>query len=325
MKFSVIVAALSTTLSSAQRSLLRNLAESSDIPSNLNEDVMIKVGDPYAPGDSSTTPLFFHIPKAGGTTIHDLTAFCLRLVTASEVGITQGHEHDATIGEFSLDYGATFVNVDTTTKKGLKRAHDLGFAQAELADVIFTGYIPQASHTLFDKDHKAFMFGIFRDPSERAISLFYYLQDATWEETYHPGWKDMTLNEYLKSPYAENDWVTRNLVGKYAGELNVDDLAKAKEIVSTRMLVGLLTEMDESVNRFGAAYGWNQLDNWEACIDTSKSHHGSNKHKHPEVDPKSETWQLLLATNPYDLQLYALAVAVFEQQRQLFADIEVSS
>lgn len=320
MRLSVIYISLLHPLRcSAHRRILRDLSEPSDLPSDINENVLVDVRDLET--HASVTPLFFHIPKAGGTTIQDLTAFCLHLVTASEVGAVNGHDKDTKIGKFSFDDGATFVNVDTTSKGGLKRAHDLGFVKADLADLVITGFIPQATHALFDEDHKASMFTIFRRPADRAVSLFYYLQDATWEKTYHPDWKNMTLEDYLKSPYMEQDWMTRSLVGKYTGNLDDDDLATAKELVSTRMWVGLITEMEESINRFGAVYGWNQLEKWDECVG-NKAHHGSNMHKHPKVNPKSDTWKLLQETNMYDLQLYNHAVSTFEEQGQFFTDFE---
>jgi hypothetical protein len=309
---------------SADRVLLRDLSELSDVPSKLNEHVLVDVRDSYDPSSKSMTPLFFHIPKAGGTTMQDLTAFCLHLVTASEVGVTHGHDHDTKIRTMSMEGGATFVNVDTTSKEGLDRAQHLGFVDAELADIVFTGILPKATHALFDEHHKASMFTIFRHPSERQISLFYYLQDATWEHTYHPDWKDMKLDDYLKSEDVEQDWVARSLLGRYTGNLDDADLEHAKEIVSNRMWVGLITEMEESINRFGAIYGWSEMDDWETCMK-DQVQHVSNHHKHPKVDRNSETWKLLEATNFYDLQLYDHAVAVFEAQRQFFTDIDEST
>lgn len=37
------------------------------------------------------TPLFWHIHKAGGTTLHDYFGSCLNLTIAAEVGTTEGH------------------------------------------------------------------------------------------------------------------------------------------------------------------------------------------------------------------------------------------
>jgi hypothetical protein len=148
--------------------------------SELNQDVVIDVGDPF--DKNTTTPLFFHVPKAGGTTVQDFTARCLGLVVASEVGVTYGHANDRTIHTFTLeDDDSTFVNIDPTLPEGLERAKKMGFAKSGLADVVFTGFIPQATNTIFDDDHRASTFAIFRHPFSKAISQFYYLQKATHE------------------------------------------------------------------------------------------------------------------------------------------------
>jgi len=40
------------------------------------------------------TPFFWHIPKAGGTSVKGYLSECIGLVEASEVGIQGGHEND---------------------------------------------------------------------------------------------------------------------------------------------------------------------------------------------------------------------------------------
>merc|ERR1719162_1402869 len=39
-------------------------------------------------------PMFFHIPKAGGSTVKDIIGTCHRFVMATETGITDGHADD---------------------------------------------------------------------------------------------------------------------------------------------------------------------------------------------------------------------------------------
>jgi hypothetical protein len=47
--------------------------------------------DPWEPTDM---PVFFHIPKSGGSTIKDVMGTCHRFVLASEAGVTDGHIED---------------------------------------------------------------------------------------------------------------------------------------------------------------------------------------------------------------------------------------
>jgi hypothetical protein len=44
------------------------------------------------------TPMFWHIHKAGGTTVHDILASCLNLTVAAEVGVRNGHDTDQVRG-----------------------------------------------------------------------------------------------------------------------------------------------------------------------------------------------------------------------------------
>ena len=44
--------------------------------------------------NNSPTPLFWHIHRAGGTTLHDFLSACLNLTIAAEVGVLDGHEMD---------------------------------------------------------------------------------------------------------------------------------------------------------------------------------------------------------------------------------------
>lgn len=40
------------------------------------------------------TPFFWHIHKAGGTTLHDFISDCLNFIVASEVGVLENHQND---------------------------------------------------------------------------------------------------------------------------------------------------------------------------------------------------------------------------------------
>lgn len=164
----------------ASRKLLRVVDSTRRLAyaSAVKEGVLVDVGEEM---EDSVTALFWHIPKTGGTTVQDLAAWCLGIPTASEVGATLDKNETLRIVSPESWTKARFVNVDTTTIAGMDRAQGMGFVESGLARVIFTGEIPHASRALLDQDHKGMLFTVFRHPAERAVSLFYYLQDAKWE------------------------------------------------------------------------------------------------------------------------------------------------
>ena len=50
--------------------------------------------DTWEPWDPSDVPIFFHIPKAGGSSIKDIMGTCHRFVMATETGVTDGFGED---------------------------------------------------------------------------------------------------------------------------------------------------------------------------------------------------------------------------------------
>jgi len=265
------------------------------------------------------TPFFWHIPKAGGTSVKGYLSECIGLVEASEVGIQGGHENDTTLEVVRKPSGRKYVNVDTTTKSGLIKARDMGLGRSRIADVIFSGW-PHEGASLFSIQQSGVMFTIFRHPVERAVSMFYYLQDAHWEPTYRPGYKNITLAEYARSDQIEDNWMTRILANKMREPLNQNDLTLAKGIVREKMIVGLTNQIDESYRRFDKYFGWQSAVQYaKECRDkyVLNSSSSGNKHQHQEVEENSLEWSLIMARNTFDFELYEFARALFHNEQKL--------
>eukprot|EP00957_Ditylum_brightwellii_P179332 13661712-Ditylum_brightwellii.AAC.1 len=103
--------------------------------------------DPYE-ATYMDVPVYWHIPKTGGSTLKDIIADCHFKVVANEEGIADGHDQDmvSSCQDLQLvDVGghgrAKYVNVDTTTIEGIDRAVQLGLVRSNLADVIVTPYL----------------------------------------------------------------------------------------------------------------------------------------------------------------------------------------
>ena len=169
-----------------------------------------------------------------------------------------GHDKAKEIVVFEPHAGKDWkvVNVDTTIKKGILRAKELGLVQSRTTDLIFTMEPNFAGQNLYDEENKGRFLGLFRHPVERALSMFFYLQTATWERTYSPEWADMSVMEWASQDHFETDYMVHKLVGKSFGdEVDETDLIIAKELVRQRFIVGLISEMKESIRRFNIVLG----------------------------------------------------------------------
>jgi len=47
-------------------------------------------------------PFFWHVPRAGGSTVKAIVGTCLDLVQACEIGVTEGHGHDESLQAFEV-------------------------------------------------------------------------------------------------------------------------------------------------------------------------------------------------------------------------------
>jgi len=134
----------------------------------------------------------------------------------------------------------------------------------------------------------------------------------------------MKLSEYARSEYIENNYYTRKLTNVFKGELNDDHLKIAMEVVRRKILVGLLTKMDQSMDRAERYFKWKYRvspENQENCRAELVSG-GSNKDDHRVKTPPPGTglYEALRRQNVYDLQLYSYVETIFEEQEALFKD-----
>ncbi len=99
-------------------------------------------------------PFYFHIPRAGGSTVKDILGSCYGLVGATDVGSRGKDMVNATKLEvITTREGSKYVNVDTTTLEGIEEAKELKLVESGLVDYVVTQRLHAASE-LFTEDHK---------------------------------------------------------------------------------------------------------------------------------------------------------------------------
>jgi hypothetical protein len=264
----------------------------------------------YNEGKAQPVPLFWHIPKAGGTAVHDFAAGCLKLHVASNCGISFGHINDTQLQLMTTPLNRTYVNVDVTSPVGLTRANKLGFKGSSIADIVISPLLIEAIDQLASPQFRAVAFTVMRNPVERSISMFHYLQEAHWEPTFRPEFRNWTLLQYAKRKDMDSDWMVRFLVDKPGNVLQVpltrDDLETAKRIVREKMWVGFTDNMKESMTRFGQKFGWSKLPAFEKCVQ-ELGRGGSNRNQYSKVGSDTMEWQELSKVHAFDLELYHYA------------------
>lgn len=280
---------------------------------------------------TSLTPFYWHVAKAAGTTVHSVYSQCYRLIEASEIG---GFASSDKLEIVEANKIKNHLNVDVSTLEGIKHAKDVELAESNVADVIISPLFYAGVKEIFSTDHRGIMFAMFRHPIKRGISLFAYLQRSTWEATYNPIFANMTLDEYVSSPYAESNFITRSLTNRMKGPLLPEDLEVAKEIIRRKCLVGLSDEFDGSMNLFKEAFRFRpkfttevigeessnkkeKQEHIDQCLEDLRAGKGkgSNRNKHADVSEDSEAYKTLEKKNEYDLELWDLIVDQYRKQQ----------
>jgi len=280
----------------------------------VEEDVFRKdlafLEDPLNQMKDSDLPLFWHVPRTGGSTVKSIVGVCFGFTQASELGVSMGHNADTELAVFEID-GVKYINVDTTTIEGINRARTFDLASNSTVDMVFSSYLSEAS-SLYNADHKGRAFTILRHPIDRAISMFHYLVS---NPQLNPIIADMTLTEYAESTHIENNWMVRYLVNQMEGELGKDQLEAAKEVLRRKIFIGLVDEFEESMEQFTNYFNW-----WAKVEDEEKSERrmdcvsqlvsvgiGVNYGEKPSLEKGDQAWALITWQNQYDIKLYEYA------------------
>merc|ERR1712048_1501443 len=283
------------------------------------------VWDPYDPTDNA---VFWHVPKSGGTSFKTILGSCFRYVVASERGVINGHDKDTELAIVHPNArpgaeSAAYVNVDPTTKPGIVRAREMGLAESGLADCIITPYFLEVNDIFSQKQGR--LFALFRDPIERSISMFYYMQRAEWEPTFRPELRNWTLDDFARSNLVEENWLTRRLTNTLIGPLTEHHKNKALKIINSKFLVGLLSHYESSVNRFERFFKWTYKVNPMSQEMCRKEILESGKNAYTGVDHDTESmgdaFALLARKNTLDIQIYEFIEKLFVEQGNFVASI----
>ncbi|GFH51283.1 hypothetical protein CTEN210_07760 [Chaetoceros tenuissimus] len=271
--------------------------------------------------NSKIVPYFWHIPRSAGATLNDVFSICHKLRVATNVGIMGGHDADTELGLVNMG-GQMYVNVDISTSQGIQRAVNMGFARQNVADVAISSLLHDSA-PLFDVTRKGKIFTMFRHPVDRMVSMFYFMQDNVWKKptTFNAELANISIENFFVKSLGENNWHVRYLTNQLTKAfVDENDFKLAKEIMRRKVLVGLLSDKDESFARFSKQFKWSSSDPQVNECQTRKLQWDWSLRNPHEVEALegNRLWELISGQNKYDMQLYEYAKVLFEEQRQLF-------
>ena len=282
---------------------------------------------------SPTIPYFFHVHKSGGTSLRGVFT-CLQKIQTRRINRAGVCEDDENLLRVcKLPFGEELVNrvinIDPSSLSGIQRGADLGLVEKgtvkglvdsegnEESFIVATSRFYDALN-LFTPQRKAQLFILFRHPVHRIISKYYYLKKATWENSYRESVASMTLLEYASSKYCDNNWVTRRLVNKMDGDLELSDLELAKEILSRKALILLLDDLEESIERLRVYFGWHHdslVGEQRFCLRKFIKEEPINVNPDkPVISTTSVEWLTIRDKNLMDIELMAFATTLYKEQ-----------
>jgi hypothetical protein len=275
------------------------------------------------PFQETELPFFFHIPRSGGGTVQHILGKCYGLTLANDLGSDRKSINLPMIPFlqiFNSDDGIPFVNVDTYTAEGILDSKLKGLVESKIVNVVMSPHLHPAAR-LFNDDTYGRCFTLIRHPMERVVSTFHYLAIAYWEPAYDPSLSYISLDMYARSKRAEHNWMVRFLSNELEHDLNDTHLEIAKNILHDKCLVGLLSRIEESFQRFETYFGWSDMKLSQERVDCRNQllhSNWPNRNSYPPVEEGSVIWDLLLKENMYDMLLYEYAINLFDEQTSLF-------
>jgi len=158
----------------------------------------------------------------------------------------------------------------------------------------------------------------------KCLIILFYLQQAEKLKGEVDIFQKMTLEEYAASEYVHSNFMVRTLANKPKEPILPADMYLAKMILRQKFVIGLSSEMDESLDRIQTFFGWKAVDHYRLGVFQrikdckaqylSETHVSKHMVPHSPVLEGSKEWNLLLQKNWADMALYEFALDVYREQ-----------
>jgi len=230
--------------------------------------------------------IFFHIPKAGGSTFNFILD---RMYDENSIF----RFYNPKTGSDWDEAAKSFIGLSNTDKSKIS---------------VLAGHMNFGLHNHFPSQEVKYI-TFFRDPIERIISHYNYVLRSKDHYLYEfVKSNDLTLNEYVGNniSWELNNGITRSLAGinsleKYCPPEALE-VAK-KNIEKWFLTYGILEKFDESLVLFMLKLGWNNFPYYLKMNETATKR-----------DISKEALNTIRKTNELDIELYHWAANKFDSE-----------
>jgi hypothetical protein len=161
-----------------------------------------------------------------------------------------------------------------------------------------------AVKSLLSKKQKGKILGLLRHPVESVAFHFSQL---------HPTERNAQREKFIEN--MESDLLVKKIVGiKPTDEVSAADLRVAMDFVRDYVVVGLMSEQEESIRRFNMALGFDDSLNSNCTIGSEPVALDEEQ----RIAPNSAEWIAIAQKSPLDMMLYKFMEKLFEEQVEIF-------
>lgn len=277
----------------------------------------------YAKTDS--LPIFYHIPKCGGTSIHHgLILPNLRHQYRQNLFHTLYDIHIKDPGKKTYMIDVICYSIDSLNINKLNSYTEISYDQTldiRHIDISYDEFIAYLNNNIYilsiiinstgflnfqkyldnilnQSSRQINKYIVLRNPISWHQSIFYYLRDVgKWEYTSSMFSKDMSFNDYVWSNLISDSWIIRNFTGLNDWQpITPIEFELCKNILNNFKHVGFLEKFQEFTTQLSSDYNWQVFDTVHLQYNVN------NKSEYEEITPSEK--QRLEEISYYDKMLY---------------------
>jgi len=215
-----------------------------------------------------------------------------------------------------MEYGRkNILNMDTSSTDGLTLSFANHLVDSDKINVMVSNYFLSGSATFTDI-HYGKTFTIMRHPVGIALSLFHYRRKAHWERSHREDWMKLSFHKYVTMESYMDEWMVRQLTGTMPWvTLDESHLERAKLVLQTKILFGIMSEMDETLRQLKDHFGLEERI--PGCVHNLLHDKPDNENAHPGLQGRrgGKTWNVLAEKEKWDMSLYHYALRLLVKQR----------